>query len=165
MTVHPARIACTFTSLSRPSLALRIVPSLLRHSRLTSTMAHKHNRRRVRHRSRRDRYDHTLPTVHEVSSCDSLSSSPVQHLSFETTEPFGRSNASLHYSNTAILRNCLDLQVADGSRPHINNRFCRVGVQEARALQRFGGEPGEDYDLVENMQKMFDSTYMEWVNT
>ena len=41
----------------------------------------------------------------------------------------------------------------------------QVNTREARALQTFGGEPGEDYGLVENMQKMFESTYMEWINT
>lgn len=55
--------------------------------------------------------------------------------------------------------------MADYRRPIPDDGLYRVGAQEARALQRFGGEPGEDYDLVENMQKMFDSTYMEWVHT
>jgi len=55
--------------------------------------------------------------------------------------------------------------MASDRSPSPANHPYQVNAREARALQTFGGEPGEDYGLVENMQKMFESTYMEWINT
>lgn len=128
-------------------------------------MAHKHNRRRVRHRTRRNKYDQSLPTVYETSSYDSLCAFSEPHLLCEVNGLSRQSTPSLDYSDNATLQNWTDARTSDYQNSSSDEHLYRVNTQEARALRTFGGEPGEDYDLVENMQKMFDSTYMEWTNT
>lgn len=120
-------------------------------------MAHKHNRRRIRHRSRRHKYEHTLPTVHETPSYDSLSSLSSPQLSYCSTahSPSPR----LSYSDSATIFRWHNPQLAYNRGPGRDIETTRCTIQEARFLQYFGGEPGEDYDysMVDNMQKMFDS--------
>lgn len=122
-------------------------------------MAHKHNRRRIRHRSRRNQYEHDLPTVWEIDGYHNISSLSEACLSVGSSHSSRESTASPEplsqdYSLLATRPGNL------ATRPTISTHS--ISTLEARAMQTFGGEPGEDYSLVGKMQDMFDS--MEWVD-
>lgn len=119
-------------------------------------MAHKHNRRRIRHRSRRNHFDSNLPTVYETSAYGSMSSLSESDQAFGVTM-----SQPLMISDGAILRTWLAQQQAYPYRPQYHTGKSQLCTEEARALHTFGGEPGEDCTLIGKMQEMFDS--MDWV--
>ena len=126
-------------------------------------MAHKHNRRRVRHRSRRNRYEQNLPTLYESNGYESLSSLSDSDLSIPATpfESLPALSPKLDLDG-AILRRWL-MQNSGEDRSSSHNKHSRTYLSETHMLETFGGEPGEDLSLVPQMQDMFDS--MDWVNT
>lgn len=119
-------------------------------------MAHKHNRRRIRHRSRRNHFDGNLPTVYETGAYGSMSSLSESEQAFGVTM-----SQPLIVSDTAILQTWLARQYAYSCRPQYCTSSSKVHTDEAHAMRKFGGEPGEDGALIGKMQEMFDS--MDWV--
>lgn len=133
-------------------------------------MAHKHNRRRIRHRTRRNRYESNLPTLHE-SSYDSLSSicdEPSFDLEREPLPPM-ISISHGFFDGITLQKSWLNTFALDRScgcsAPPLLYPYT-VSKEEVRAIRTFGGEPGEGPDevgLCGKMQEMFDS--MEWMDT
>lgn len=115
-------------------------------------MAHKHNRRRIRHRNRKY-YDNNLPTVYEMGVYGSVSSLSESHLA-----------SGITMSQPTLAPDGVRLQswlVQQCASPY-NDRSAQSDMQERYAMRTFGGEPGEDDVLIGKMQEMFDS--MGWVS-
>lgn len=119
-------------------------------------MAHKHNRRRIRHRSRRNHFDGNLPTVYETDAYGSMSSLSESEQAFGVTI-----SQPPIISGTAILRTWLAQQYTSCYQPQYGASSSKLHTEEAQAMRTFGGEPGEDGTLIGKMQEMFDS--MDWV--
>lgn len=130
-------------------------------------MAHKHNRRRIRHRSRRNKHEQSLPTLYETCY-DSLYDSPPSlsepRIGWEARCQSRRTSGSSDFSDASVLRHWLDTSVVvvgGGQSSSPISRPYGISYAEAQALQTFGGEPGDDFGLCGKMQEMFDS--MDWM--
>lgn len=122
-------------------------------------MAHKHNRRRIRHRPRCCQYEQSLPTVYEVDNYHNLASWSEPEL----LPDFGRTSRASDAS--------LDSHVVGAAHPQPwRNKFtiCHeretsrgTNLLESKIIKEFGGEPGEGFALIDKMRQVFDS--MDWV--
>lgn len=155
---HYSRVIVSWHSLtSQDSIPFLYSPTRER-------MAHKHNRRRVRHRTRRNRYEQNLPTLYESSSYDSLSSFSEPRVAVDTRVLSRPSSTSWNLSDASILRDWLDMSKSNWSRgPSTSSLPLQVYNEEVKAMRTFGGELGDDIGLCGKMQEMFDS--MEWMHT
>lgn len=118
-------------------------------------MAHKHNRRRVRHRARRSQYEQSLPTVYEAVAYHSLSSLAEPQI-LDDCDQSSRSSTASPPTREHVVKY---------QKPWIDPvAICDSysSALERLAIRKFGGEPGEnEFGLIDKMQEMFDS--MNWV--
>lgn len=126
-------------------------------------MAHKHNRRRVRPRARRNKPPHELDPF---STCDfSTSSTDLSFASFDR-QPHTASQSSTLFSGATSLvaaRHWQNRYTAWQNRELAQRR--EAARIEADQIKLFGGEPGEEDDagLCGKMMEVFEG--MEWIET
>ena len=128
-------------------------------------MAHKHNRRRVRPRSRQ----HKKSEIDEPNLpwFDLESSTSLNGYSSDSSSSSGSSKSiATHLSlssntNSVSARHWQNRYVAWRNRDEAQRR--EAAKIEEQQLKLFGGEPGDDIDLCFKMMEVFEG--MEWVDS
>lgn len=125
-------------------------------------MAHKHNRRRVRPRSRNN---NILNPSFDISDDFSISGPSSNFLS--------ASSSSVSSRHLALPATLLKTNTSVASRHWYNRYFAwqnrdkaqkvEASKIEAEQIKLFGGEPGDDIGLCYKMMEVFEG--MDWVDT
>ena len=125
-------------------------------------MAHKHNRRRVRPRSRN--HNTLIPTFRILDNpsipSDSPTSFPSWSLSASSNPP--AQLATLRNSGASVTsRHLYNRYVAWQNRDKAQNR--EAAMLEAEQIKLFGGEVGDDVGLCHKMMEVFEG--MDWIDS